>query len=291
MALGVRRRQRPAGYEAPYYWETGAGYYTGKYPAWFDVSDSAVAKLLEENYQQIKAEVLDFYEDRGGRMRPNWLPWGYSNEGWLTMDLYSFGMRTARNCREFPFLDSLVRQIPGMMLAQVAVLKPQTRVRPHIGETSALIRYHLPLVVPGTAPDLGMRVGAETRCWEEGKVFALNIAYRHEAWNLTDQPRIIVVVDEINPEFADRQHEVEATALALMVMKGLAAVVRPLKQAPVTVTRPTTFVISWVFRALLFLQRNIKLSMSGLVTPRPKGNRRAVPDPLQPPTSAGQAGA
>jgi ornithine lipid ester-linked acyl 2-hydroxylase len=268
--------ERPDDYEPPYFWATGAGFYKGKYPPWFDVTDSPVAKLLEDNYEAIKAEVLEYYEQRGSEMRPNWLPYGYSTEGWLTADLYSFGMRTKSNCEKFPFLDQIVRSIPGMMLAQVAVLQPGTVVRPHIGETSAVIRCHLPLVVPGTAPDLGMRVGAETRCWEEGKVFALNIAYRHRAWNLTDKPRVVVVVDYINPDFADRQHEVEAGALAWLAMKGLANAVKPLKRMPPQITRPIHAVIAAGFRVLLAVQRRLDVSWTGLVSRRPQGRRRRL---------------
>lgn len=271
-----QRAERAADYEEPYYWSTGSGFYQGKYPPWFDLTDSPVAKTLEDNYEVIKAEVLDFYENRRSKLRPNWLQWGYSNKGWLTLDLYSFGMRTERNCKEFPLLDSIVRDIPGMMLAQVAVLQPNTRIRPHVGETSAVIRCHLPLVVPGTAPDLGMRVGPETRCWEEGKVFALNIAYRHCAWNLTDKPRVIVVVDYINPDFADRQHEVEANSLALMGMKGMASSFTPLKKLPRSVTRPIQAVFALGFRGLLFVQRRLDLSWSTLVSLRPLGRRRKL---------------
>ncbi|MGB3409640.1 MAG: aspartyl/asparaginyl beta-hydroxylase domain-containing protein [Microthrixaceae bacterium] len=278
--ISGKSAERPSDYEEPYYWATGAGFYGGKYPAWWDVSQSEVAKLLEDNYEEIKAEVLDFYENRRAKLRPNWLQWGYSNEGWLTLDLYSFGMKTHRNCKEFPFLHSLVSEIPGMMLAQVAVLKPNTRIRPHIGETSGLIRCHLPLVVPGTAPDLGMRVGSETRCWEEGKVFALNIAYRHAAWNLTDKPRLIVVVDYVHPDFADRQHEIEANSLALMGMKGFANWATPFKKAPTWVTKPIQSVLAVGFRAMLFLQRRFDIAPSKLVAHRPPGRRRSIKERL-----------
>lgn len=276
MALTMKRKERPADYEEPYFWMTGAGFYGGKYPPWWDLTDSAPARLLEENYEAIKAEVLDFYEHRGGEIGKQWLPYGYSTEGWRTADLYSYSMRTKKHCEQFPFLDSVVRQIPGMMLCQVAVLKPGTYVRPHIGETNAVIRCHLGIKIPGTAPDLGIRVGAETRCWEEGKVFALNIAYRHRAWNLTDEPRIVVVVDYINPDFADRQREIEAMAQAQLAMKGFANTVKVFKRAPVWVTDPTRWVLARGFRVLLWLQRRVNLPWADWVEKLPAGRRRRL---------------
>lgn len=276
---------RAADYEEPFYWTTGSGFYGGKYPPWFDVSDSPLVAALEAEYPRIKAEVLDFYEQRSARLRPNWLQWGYTNAGWLTLDLYSLGMRTPRNCAEFPFLDQLVRSFPEMMSAQVAVLQPNTRIRPHVGETTGLIRCHLPLVVPGTAPDLGIRVGAETRCWEEGKVIALNIAYRHYAWNFTDQPRLIVVVDYVNPDFADRKAEIQANALATTAMKAFAAAFPRLKPMPVWVTRPTQRCLAAVFRLLGAVERRWGIAWSGLASKRPPIRRIDLPD--QPASSDG----
>lgn len=276
-----KKLDRAEDYEEPYYWSTGSGYYGGKYPAWWDVSQSEVAKILEDNYDAIKSEILDFYDRRSESLSPNWLPWGYSNEGWLTVDLYSFGMKTPKNCRQLPFIDSLARSIPGMMLAQVAVLQPHTKVRPHIGETSGLVRCHLPIVVPGTAPDLGMRVGHETRCWKEGEVFALNIAYRHSAWNLTDKPRLLFILDYVHPDFADRQHEIESNCLALMVMKGISARLTPLKKAPTSVTRPVQAVLARGFRVMLFLQRHARLSPDFIYAVRPGAHREnPVDQPL-----------
>ena len=283
MRVASRPRRRGADYEEPYYWSTGAGFYDGKYPAWFDDVNPA-KQILEDNYEAIRDEVLDFYEHRSEHLQTNWLQWGYSIPGWQTMDLYSYGMRTPRACKQFPVLESIALTIPGMMLVQVSVLKPGARIRPHISETSALIRSHLPIVVPGGLPELGIRVGAETRGWEPGKVIALNIAHRHAAWNLTDQARIVVMVDCIHPDFADRQHEVESMALALSAMKGMAASATVLKRAPRWLVLATQRSLAVGIRLLLFIQRRFGLALPALVSSwRPPGRRRPQPPPAATP--------
>lgn len=272
--LRTRREARPVDYEEPYYWITGAGFYEGKYPPWIDGTNPA-KQILEDNYEAIRDEVLDFYENRSEHLRTNWLQWGYSISGWKTIDLYSYGMRTPKACEQFPVLESIAKQVPGMMLVQVSVLKPGARIRPHISETSALIRSHLPIVIPGTLPELGIRVGAETRGWEPGKVIALNIAHRHEAWNLTEQPRIVVMVDCIHPDFADRQHEIESKALALSAMKGLASSYTGLKQTPEGVVVATQRSLAVGIRLLLFIQRRFGIALPALVSSwRPPGRRK-----------------
>lgn len=272
------RAARLADYEDPYYWTRGAGFYDGKYPPWFPDDVNPAKAILERNYEAIRAEVLDFFEHRADRLRVNWLQWGYSIEGWRTLDLYSYGMRTPENCAHFPFLESVAKQVPGMMLVQVSVLQPHTRIRPHISETSALIRSHLPLLIPAPLPEVGIRVGAETRGWEEGKVIALNIAHRHEAWNLTDQPRIVVMVDCIHPDFADRQHEVEANALALSAMKGFASAYPRFKDVPDAVVHGTQAALAAAIRVVLWIQRTTGIALPALLSRwRPPGRRKPPP--------------
>ena len=142
-------------------------------------------------------------------------------------------------------------------------------------------------MVPGTAPELGMRVGSETRCREEGKVFALNIAYRHAAWNLTDKPRLIVVVDYVHPDFADRQHEIEANSLALMGMKGFANWATPIQTSSNVGHQADSGCIGHRFQGNALLQRRFDISPSKLVAYRPPGRRRSIKERISSVKSTG----
>jgi aspartyl/asparaginyl beta-hydroxylase (cupin superfamily) len=57
----------------------------------------------------------------------------------------------------------------------------------------------LPLVVPDGCL---FRVGGETRPWREGKAFAFDDTIEHEAWNPTDRPRIVLILDVWNPHLS-----------------------------------------------------------------------------------------
>jgi len=62
---------------------------------------------------------------------------------------------------------------------------------------------HVPLVVPSTDPAVcGIRVGGETRAWEVGKPLVFDDAYEHETWNLSDKPRLILLMDVWHPELS-----------------------------------------------------------------------------------------
>ena len=77
-----------------------------------------------------------------------------------------------------------------------SILDAGTRIPPHTGVTNTRLTVHLPLIVP---PDCGFRVGSETREWVPGKAWVFDDTIEHEAWNLSDTPRAILIFDIWNP--------------------------------------------------------------------------------------------
>jgi aspartyl/asparaginyl beta-hydroxylase (cupin superfamily) len=45
----------------------------------------------------------------------------------------------------------------------------------------------------------GFRVGAEVRTWKKGKAWVFDDSIEHEAWNDSDEIRIILILDIWNP--------------------------------------------------------------------------------------------
>ena len=80
--------------------------------------------------------------------------------------------------------------------AYFSVLKPHTRLPPHTGTTNTRCIVHLPLVIP---PGCRFRVGSQVRSWEKGKAWVFDDTIEHDAWNDSDQIRIILIFDIWNP--------------------------------------------------------------------------------------------
>jgi aspartyl/asparaginyl beta-hydroxylase (cupin superfamily) len=59
---------------------------------------------------------------------------------------------------------------------------------------------HLPLIVPAGC---WLRVGNETRQWEEGKLLIFDDSFEHEAKNPSDEVRIILLFDVWRPEITE----------------------------------------------------------------------------------------
>jgi hypothetical protein len=76
-----------------------------------------------------------------------------------------------------------------------------------------MYRHHLGLIVPAQLPKVGFRVGNETRCWQNGKIFAFNDAYEHTAWNNSDEDRYIMSFDVMRPEYVSSRFWTSAQIL------------------------------------------------------------------------------
>ena len=72
------------------------------------------------------------------------------------------------------------------------MLAPHTRIPAPTGVTNARLIVHAPLIVP---QGCGFRVGNETRAWEPGKPFVFDDTIEHEAWNDSDQTRVVLIFD------------------------------------------------------------------------------------------------
>jgi aspartyl/asparaginyl beta-hydroxylase (cupin superfamily) len=71
--------------------------------------------------------------------------------------------------------------------------------------TNARLTVHLPLIVPPGG--CWFRVGNETREWKEGEAWVFDDTIEHEAYNPTDQTRVILIFDVWNPHLSAVERE------------------------------------------------------------------------------------
>ena len=90
-----------------------------------------------------------------------------------------------------------------------SILDPHTRIPAHTGITNTRCTVHLPLIVP---PDCGFRVGSTTRQWVEGEAWVFDDTIEHEAWNLSDTPRAVLIFDVWNPLLTPVERDMIQTA-------------------------------------------------------------------------------
>jgi beta-hydroxylase len=117
---------------------------------------------------------------------------------WRSYFLHGYGYPIDAHLRACPATAAAVARIPGLNTAFFSILMPGTHIPDHRGVTKGLLTCHLGLAVPA---GLGcrMRVGDRMVHWSDGQCLTFDDSYRHEAWNETDQPRIVLLVQFRRP--------------------------------------------------------------------------------------------
>src|SRR5262249_29664448 len=99
-------------------------------------------------------------------------------------------------CAACPQTARALQQVPGLSMAGFSRLAPRTHVKPHVGWAASVYRLHMALVVP---PGCGLPVAAETRTWQEGRCLSSDDTAEHEAWNDSELPRAVLLLDFLRP--------------------------------------------------------------------------------------------
>lgn len=148
---------------------------------------------LRQNWRTIQEEMHSL--DRG-----RFVPWALDKlyQGkWQQFVLFAPGYEFKENQALAPKTTSLVREIPGVTLATFARLTSGTHVHPHIGYTHVVLRAHLGLKVPDG--ECWLRVGEETRKWQEGEFLVFDDMVEHEVTNQSNTDRIVLMLDFLRP--------------------------------------------------------------------------------------------
>ncbi len=118
---------------------------------------------------------------------------------WKTFFFKVYGHDIEESRALCPRTADALDRIPHMSTAMFSILQPGKHIPAHCGPHKGVLRYHLGLRVPATDGGCAIRVGGETRAWDEGKSLVFDDTFEHEAWNRSDAPRVVLFVDFLRP--------------------------------------------------------------------------------------------
>ena len=130
------------------------------------------------------------------------------NRDWTALYLWRDGETVEENAKRCPKtmaaldkapLSRIGSRTPAVLFSR---LEPGAHIPPHGGMLNCRLICHLPLIVP---PGCWLRVGNETRQWEEGKLLIFDDSIEHEAKNPTGELRIILLFDVWRPELTEEE--------------------------------------------------------------------------------------
>ena len=178
---------------------------------WFAQLEAATAILREEFVALRRGDrrFEPYVQFPDGVPTNQWEALNHSTD-WGVFFLWRDGVRVDENIALCPNSTAALEQLPMLDVPRRApsvmfsILEPRTRIPAHTGVTNTRSTIHLPLIVP---PGCGFRVGGETREWREGEAWAFDDTIEHEAWNDSDQPRVILIIDGWNPFLTDLERE------------------------------------------------------------------------------------
>ncbi|MEO8101842.1 MAG: aspartyl/asparaginyl beta-hydroxylase domain-containing protein [Betaproteobacteria bacterium] len=173
---------------------------------WLDKVEAATGEIRDEllAIMQRPADFQPYVQDDPGR------PWRdqqglLNNPDWSAFYLWKDGEVIAENAARCPRTLMALADVPLTRVKNrspsilFSLLRPGARIPPHTGMLNTRLICHLPLIVPGNC---GFRVGNEIREWVEGKAWLFDDTMEHEAWNLSDQTRVILLFEIWRPELS-----------------------------------------------------------------------------------------
>jgi len=191
--------------------------YKGNEPSFIEESFTWSLEF-EENWKEIREE-LDLY-------LTNHQPEAYfnktmvnSNDSWKTFSLKWWDINFYSRYIYFPKTMEIVNKYPEIVSVSFNQLEPNGKILPHCGDTNAIYRCHLGIEIPESLPKTGFTVRNEIKFWEEGKWLISMDAYNHEAFNLCEKKRIILVLDVLRPEFQMKRSKVISTVLTSLFLQ------------------------------------------------------------------------
>jgi aspartyl/asparaginyl beta-hydroxylase (cupin superfamily) len=151
------------------------------------------------------ADFQPYIED--DRNRPHREFYGlHGNDSWTALYLWKDGQPVEEVAARCPQTMAALARVPMTRIGSrtpsvlFSKLTPGAHIPPHRGMLNCRLICHLPLIVPDGC---WLRVGNETRSWNEGKLLIFDDSIQHEAKNDSGETRIILLFDVWRPELSE----------------------------------------------------------------------------------------
>jgi beta-hydroxylase len=159
----------------------------------YNADEFPFAKVFTDNWEIICNEYKKVSEHM-----VQWPEKHLHDNNWEVFGLFGFpnGDPIEYNCELCPETVRLIKEnIKHNGAAGFSRLQANSIIKPHRGYYGEFLRMHVGLTVP--EGDVGIKVGDDTYYWKNGEVVIFDDRITHEAWNNTNEDRIVLIVDFI----------------------------------------------------------------------------------------------
>lgn len=192
--------------------------------AWYNPYDFPITQVLERNFAQIQHEALLTYAMGLYTEHVQSAKSPVASIMKLAGEWKQFSITVADKVNPIaekyaPFTTQLLStsaEVTGCAhgLTYFSWIPAGAVVLPHVAVDMVRIRSQLCLVKPDVRPEdeVFIRVGGEKRGWELGKVMTFNDLVMHDVLNRSRHSRLVLLYDQIKPDWAVKADEAAASA-------------------------------------------------------------------------------
>ncbi len=221
--------------------------YKGIEPSFIDPKSLSWTKEFQDNFENINQELHNYLINNNLETYFN-TSMVNNQEVWKTFSLISWDIEFFKRKKEFPILMSIVSKYPEILSVSFNQLEANGKILPHCGDTNGIYRCHFGIEIPEELPTCGFRVRDEFRSWKKSEWLIFMDAYNHEAFNLSQKKRIILVIDVLRDEFKNKRNTIVSTVRTSLFLQKRIDYNKYLLNKPNLV-----FVIALVLRPFAYL--------------------------------------
>lgn len=189
------------------------------------------ALLLERSIDVIREEYLALRDEDLLRYTPPSM-----DKYWGVYLFAHMGVDTEALTRRCPRTSQLIRSLPRVCLdypwgdALFSIHASRSHLAAHCSIDNLRVRCHLGIRIP---EGCRIRVGSQTRQWQEGRSLLFEDSFEHEVWNEGSERRAILIVDFWHPDLTDLEIEAISAGFrkkevrSLFLLERLAMLERP----------------------------------------------------------------
>jgi aspartate beta-hydroxylase len=176
---------------------------------WYAGLEASTAAIRAELLQVLhrKDELSPFLQIPAGQDDETYLGGAPHERAWDAFFFHRHGKAFPEHLAACPATAQALSQVPLTRIADHApevlfsVLAPRTHIKPHHGVTNTRVVTHLPLIIP--QGDCKLVVAGQAHAWEEGRCVTFDDTFLHEAWNRSDDTRVVLILDTWHPDLAE----------------------------------------------------------------------------------------
>ena len=174
------------------------------------------ARRLSDAYELIRDEAIGLLDKDGvfesflqfgpNANRADYVSGAGVKPSWDAFFFYRHGQRFDDNHQRCPGTSQVLEDIELCRIKAQApevcfsLLAPGSHIMAHYGVTNSRLVMHLPLRIPA---DCALNViDAGPHHWQEGRLMMFDDTFQHEAWNRSEEQRLILLMDCWNPHLS-----------------------------------------------------------------------------------------